>query len=216
MTMFPMTRREMLARTGTGFGMLGLVGLLGDAGLLTGSTTGGGVSHNPLAPKPPHFPAKAKHVIHIYLNGGPSQVDTFDPKPMLAKYDGKPLPAGNLLSTERKTGAALASPFKFKKYGQSGADISEIFAKTAEHNLELLARLGELRELGWPLLVGPSRKSFIGAVTGAPVEDRVPGTLAAVTVAVLAGAELVRVHDVAAARQAARVAAAIRDAAPPR
>lgn len=87
------------------------------------------------------------------------------------------------------------------------------FAKKPEHNLELLARLGELRALGRPLLVGPSRKSFIGHVTGAPVGDRLPGTLAAVAAAVLAGAELVRVHDVAEARQAARVAAAIRDAA---
>jgi dihydropteroate synthase len=84
------------------------------------------------------------------------------------------------------------------------------FAKTAEHSLALLARLGELRALGRPLLVGPSRKSFIGKVTGAPVEDRLAGTLAAVTACVLAGAELVRVHDVAPARQAALVAAAIR------
>jgi len=88
------------------------------------------------------------------------------------------------------------------------------FAKTAEQNLELLARLGELR-LARPLLVGPSRKSFIGKVTGAAVEDRLPGTLAALTVAVLAGAEFLRVHDVAAARQAALVAAAIRDAPRP-
>ena len=80
----------------------------------------------------PQFPAKAKHVIHIYLNGGPSQVDTFDPKPLLNKYEGKTLPLGNL-TTERKTGAALASPFRFKKYGQSGIEVSEIFARTAEH-----------------------------------------------------------------------------------
>jgi len=88
------------------------------------------------------------------------------------------------------------------------------FAKTAEQSLELLARLPELHALGRPLLVGPSRKSFIGAVTGAPVEERLPGTLAAVAVAVRAGAAFIRVHDVAAARQAARVAAAIRDAVP--
>jgi dihydropteroate synthase len=87
------------------------------------------------------------------------------------------------------------------------------FAKTHEHSLELLARLGELRALGRPLLVGPSRKSFIGHVTGAPVEERLPGTLAAVAAAVLAGVEMVRAHDVAEARQAARLAAAIRDAA---
>jgi dihydropteroate synthase len=88
------------------------------------------------------------------------------------------------------------------------------FAKTAEQSLEVLARLGELRALGRPLLVGPSRKSFIGKVTGAPVEARLPGTLAAVAAAVLAGAEMVRVHDVGPARQAAQVAAAIRDGAP--
>jgi dihydropteroate synthase len=88
------------------------------------------------------------------------------------------------------------------------------FAKTPAQSLEMLARLGELEPLGRPLLVGPSRKSFIGAVTGAAVEDRLPGTLAAVAAAVLAGAQFVRVHDVAAARQAALVAAAIRDAAP--
>ena len=76
--------------------------------------------------------------------------------------------------------------------------------------MELLARLPELRALGRPLLVGPSRKSFIGAVTGAPPEERLAGTLAAVTAAVLGGATFVRVHDVAAARQAARVAAALR------
>ncbi|BDG07853.1 dihydropteroate synthase [Anaeromyxobacter paludicola] len=86
------------------------------------------------------------------------------------------------------------------------------FAKTAAHNLLLLRELPRLRIEGCALLVGPSRKSFIGHVTGAPVEARLPGTLAAVAAAVLAGAELVRVHDVAEARQAAQVAAAIRDA----
>jgi dihydropteroate synthase len=85
------------------------------------------------------------------------------------------------------------------------------FAKTAEHSLALLAALPRLRRLGRPLLVGPSRKSFLGVVTGAPVGERLPGTLAAVAACVLAGVELLRVHDVAAALQAARVAAAIRD-----
>jgi dihydropteroate synthase len=88
------------------------------------------------------------------------------------------------------------------------------FAKTSEHSLALLAAIPRLREIGRPLLVGPSRKSFIGAVTGAPVADRLAGTLAAVTAAVLAGAEFVRVHDVAPARQAGLVAAAIRAASP--
>jgi dihydropteroate synthase len=87
------------------------------------------------------------------------------------------------------------------------------FAKSAEQSVELLARLPELRAIGRPLLVGPSRKSFIGKITGAPVAERLPGTLAAVSVAVLAGVEFLRVHEVAAARQAARVAAAVRQAA---
>jgi hypothetical protein len=132
------TRREALGQVGTGLGMLGLLGLLGDSGYL-GSTAraedrsgGPATIDNPLAPRPPHFPGKAKHLIHIYLNGGPSQVDTFDPKPLLKRYEGKTLPQGNL-TTERKTGAALATPFRFRKYGQSGIEVSEIFARTAEH-----------------------------------------------------------------------------------
>jgi dihydropteroate synthase len=86
------------------------------------------------------------------------------------------------------------------------------FAKTAEQSVEVLARVGELRALGRPLLVGPSRKSFIGRLTGAAVGDRLPGTLAAVTACVLAGVEILRVHDVLPALQAARVAAALRSA----
>ncbi len=127
MLMQPMTRREMLCRTGTGLGMLGLAGLLADSNLLGTAAAG-----SPLAAKPAHFPGKVKHVIHIYLNGGPSQIDTFDPKPLLKQYEGKKLPQGNL-TTERATGAALPSPFKFKKYGQSGIEVSEIFEKTAAH-----------------------------------------------------------------------------------
>jgi len=89
------------------------------------------------------------------------------------------------------------------------------FAKEARHSLALLAALPRLRRLGRPLLVGPSRKSFIGAVSGAGVLDRLPGTLAAVTACVLSGVEFLRVHDLPEARQAGAVAAAIRDAAPP-
>jgi dihydropteroate synthase len=87
------------------------------------------------------------------------------------------------------------------------------FAKTAGQSLQILASIPRLRRLGRPLVVGPSRKSFIGAVTGAGVGERLPGTLAAVAACVLAGVEFVRVHDVGDARQAALVAAAIRDAA---
>ncbi len=73
----------------------------------------------------PHFPVKAKHVIHLFMNGGPSQVDTFDPKPTLEKLAGQNLPIS--LKTERPTGVALPSPFKFSKYGQSGIEVSELF-----------------------------------------------------------------------------------------
>ena len=86
---------------------------------------------HPLAVRPPHFPAKAKRVIHLFMNGGPSHVDTFDPKPQLTAYHGKALPR-DYLRTERKTGAAFKSPYSFKPYGQSGIEVSEIFSKTAE------------------------------------------------------------------------------------
>ncbi len=131
-----LSRRDFLARSGMGFGMLALGGLLRDAGLLTAAeppvaNAPGAPALNPLAPKSPHFPAKAKHVIHIFANGGPSHVDTFDPKPALQKYAGKMLPRPNL-GTERKTGAAFPSPFKFQKYGRSGIDVSELFQHVGE------------------------------------------------------------------------------------
>jgi hypothetical protein len=86
---------------------------------------------NPLAVKSPQFPGTAKRVIHLFMNGGPSHVDTFDPKPQLTAYHGKALPM-EYLKTERKTGAAFKSPYAFKQYGQSGIEVSEIFSKTAE------------------------------------------------------------------------------------
>src|ERR1700712_2783032 len=85
---------------------------------------------NPMMPKAPQFAPRAKRVIHLFMNGGPSQVDTFDPKPSLAKYNGKPVPLP--LPTERKTGAAMASPFAFKQYGQSGIPVSDLFAHVGE------------------------------------------------------------------------------------
>jgi hypothetical protein len=94
------------------------------------AATGDGAS-NSLTAKASHFAGRAKRVVHFFLNGGPSQVDTFDPKPMLEKYAGQPLPQSYI--TERKTGGALPSPFKFQKYGQSGLEISELFARTAAH-----------------------------------------------------------------------------------
>jgi hypothetical protein len=127
-------RRDMLQRTGVGFGMLGLAGVLADCGDATAAPSASG-SNNPLAAKSPHFAPRAKRVIHFFLNGGPSHVDTFDPKPTLAKIAGEPLP--QTYPTERKTGGALASPFKFQRYGQSGLEVSELFAKTAAHADEI-------------------------------------------------------------------------------
>ena len=103
-----MNRRDMLRTMGAGFGMAGF------AGMLSAET-----ASNPLAPKNPHFAPKAKHIIFLFLNGGPSQVDTFDPKPLLQKYSGQPIPSGTL-KTERKTGSLLGSPFKFNRCGKSG------------------------------------------------------------------------------------------------
>ncbi len=123
------TRRELLRRCGMGFAALGL------AGLLEPAACGAVTDVHPLAPKGPHFPAKAKRVIHIFANGGASHVDTFDPKPALAANAGKPLPKN--LRTERRTGAAFPSPFKFSKHGQSGIEISELFPHVAQTADEL-------------------------------------------------------------------------------
>jgi hypothetical protein len=113
---------------GNGFGMLGLGSLLGDASVHAALNQ---VIRGPLEPKPAHFPARAKHAIFLFLNGGLSQVDTFDPKPELTKYHGQPFPGGSL-KTERKTGNLMRSPFGFKKYGESGIEVSEIFPRVGE------------------------------------------------------------------------------------
>jgi hypothetical protein len=136
------TRREMLCRSGMGMGALALGGLMADAGLLGRSAFGAegspmtpagpssAIAVNPLLPKVAPMRATAKRVVHLFMNGGPSHVDTFDPKPALTKYHGKPVPTN--LPTERKTGAALGSPFKFRRYGESGIEVSDLFAHTAE------------------------------------------------------------------------------------
>ena len=126
-----LTRREFLCRCGMGMGTLGLAGLLGNLGVLNAKAADAG-SVSPLTPKAPHFPGKAKRIIHIFANGGPSHVDTFDPKPALEKYAGQMLPMENL-RTERKTGAAFPSPFRFEKRGQSGLEVSELFPHMAEN-----------------------------------------------------------------------------------
>ena len=111
-----------------GMGALALGSVLGEA---LGVNAAAALNLNPLTPKPPQFAPKAKRVIHLFMNGGPSHVDTFDPKPQLTAHHGKTLPM-DYLKTERKTGAAYKSPYTFQKYGQSGIEVSEIFAKTAQ------------------------------------------------------------------------------------
>jgi hypothetical protein len=120
----PFNRREFLQRSGMGLGALGLAGLMAPSEAMAGAPGFGGVVA-------PHDAPRAKRVIHLFLNGGPSHVDTFDPKPALAKYAGQALP--ETLATERKTGAAMPSPFPFRRYGESGIEVSDLFARTAEH-----------------------------------------------------------------------------------
>ncbi|MGH9661180.1 MAG: DUF1501 domain-containing protein [Bryobacteraceae bacterium] len=108
-----MNRRELLRSMGTGFGVLGFAALAQAAA-------------GPLAPKPPHFAPRAKRVIFLFLNGGMSQVDTFDPKPVLDKRHGEPMP-GPKIKTDRASGNLMRSPFRFSRCGQSGLEVSEIF-----------------------------------------------------------------------------------------
>ena len=106
-----------------GFGALSLAALLGDD-FLSPSAKAAATPGGPLTPKSPHFRAKAKRVVHIFAQGAPSHVDTWDPKPALAKYDGQSLPG--------MQGVAMVSPFKFEKRGKSGIEVSEVFPKLGE------------------------------------------------------------------------------------
>jgi len=117
-----LTRRQLLHRVGMGFGALSLAHLLGPRDLVAASAAK--PATGPLAPRPPHFHGKAKAVIHIFAQGAPSHIDTWDPKPMLSKMDGKTI--GN-------EGVAMASPFTFSRHGQSGLEVSSLFARTAAH-----------------------------------------------------------------------------------
>ena len=121
------TRRQLLSRLGIGFGTFALQDLLTRQQAYAENAGG-----NPLLPKNPHYAPKVKRVIHIFANGGPSHVDTFDPKPALEKYAGQNMP-GKTPRTERKTGALYPSPFQFRKRGQSGVEVSELFEKTSAH-----------------------------------------------------------------------------------
>ena len=112
-----LSRRDLLLQLGSGFGMLGL------ANLAAGATTG------PFDPKPAHYTPRVKNVIFLFMNGGWSQVDTFDPKPALTKRDGQPMPGGTPKTDadDGKVGDLMKSPFRFSRYGQSGIEVSELF-----------------------------------------------------------------------------------------
>jgi hypothetical protein len=119
-----LSRREMLARCANGFGLLGLAALCADEARAADPA-------DPLALRPPHFPAKVQRVIFLFMSGGPSHVDTFDPKPRLAADNGKPLPFEKPKLERTRTGNLLGSPWKFAKHGQSGTEVSELFPHVA-------------------------------------------------------------------------------------
>ncbi len=120
------TRRALLRRSAVGFGSLALASLLADESPVLAA------GDNPLAPKAPHFPARAKRIIFLLMSGGPSQVDTFDPKPLLTRDDGKPLPFAKPRVQFNSTSNLLKSPWKFQQYGQSGLWVSELFPHLAQ------------------------------------------------------------------------------------
>jgi hypothetical protein len=123
----PLNRRRVLRTLANGFGMLGLAALLAEENARGGTDA----PADPLAVKPPQFPAKAKRVIFLFMSGGPSHVDTFDPKPRLDLDNGKPLPFEMPHLVRTKTGNLLRSPFKFRKHGECGTEVSELFPNVA-------------------------------------------------------------------------------------
>lgn len=131
------TRREFLRASGGGLGLFAVASLLSEQNLLAAPAPGGSADHNlnPLAPKPSHFPAKAKSVIWLFMNGGPSQVDTWDYKPELARSDGKELKGfdKNTGFFTDQVGPLMKSPFEWQRYGRSATWVPEIFPNMARH-----------------------------------------------------------------------------------
>ena len=128
------SRRDLLARAGGGAGLLALAALLGDEGMIVPAAAAVRTD-NPLAPRQSHFPAAAKNVIWLFMNGGPSHVDTWDYKPELAKRDGQELEGfdKNTGFFTDQVGPVMKSPFQFAQYGESGAWVSDIFPNMARH-----------------------------------------------------------------------------------
>jgi hypothetical protein len=124
----PLSRRRALQRSAAGFGSMALSSLLADS---SRPVSAAGLS-DPLALRTPHIPARAKRVIFLFMSGGPSQVDTFDWKPLLARDDGKPIPFAKPRVQFNATGNLLKSPWDFKQYGESGGWVSALFPNLAE------------------------------------------------------------------------------------
>ena len=134
---FP-SRRQMLKRSAVGFGYLALASMLAEERARAAAAAGGAGPAarpviDPMAPKLPHFTPRAKRVIFLFMKGGPSQVDTFDPKPLLDRDHGKPLPFAKPRVTFAPTANLLKSPWQFKQHGQSGMPVSELFPHVAKH-----------------------------------------------------------------------------------
>src|SRR5437870_2354273 len=128
------SRRDFLFQSGGGVSGLALAYLLNQDGLLGAACDAKAIGYNPYAPKKPHFAPRAKSVISLFMSGGVSHLDTFDPKPALQKYAGQPLSGkGEIVVRQGHPGPLMPSPFKFRKYGQSGMDVSEIFPTLAQH-----------------------------------------------------------------------------------
>ena len=128
-----LSRRSLLRQTACGFGALGLAGLFADVGGLYGAVN----TSDPVAPKNPHFAPRAKRVIFLFMHGGPSHLDTFDPKPRLDRDHGKPIPFERGLTfadlTTISVGGLMKSPFEFQHYGESGIPVSSLFPNVAQH-----------------------------------------------------------------------------------
>lgn len=121
----PISRRQMLKTSGVGFGYMALASLLGE-------NRAHAAVVDPLAARAPHFPARAKRVIFLFMKGGPSHVDTFDHKPLLDRDSGKPLPFAKPRVQFAPTGNLLKSPWTFRKYGQSGIEVSDLFPNVGQ------------------------------------------------------------------------------------
>lgn len=130
------SRRDFLFESCGGISGLGLACLMNADNLLAGTC---GTGQNGAMPsKKPHMPARAKSVISLFMSGGVSHVDTFDPKPALSRFAGQPLTGkGDIVVRQGHPGPLMPSPFQFKKYGQSGMDVSELFPRMASHADEL-------------------------------------------------------------------------------